>query len=151
MSVHQECYGIPTIPEGDWICDVCLNFEENGKYLRCPLCDKRGGAMKPSHLRADTDLFENLNPGYDAFLKSYANPEFMKNHAKTKYLSVKDLKDGKKKDHEGDRDRDDASVKSNEEDSDDDGLENLYYDIQFIDDNFNGNGVFEKEIIIIKK
>ena len=85
--------------------------------------------MKPCHLRADTDLFENLNPEYDAFLKSYANPEFMKNNAKTKYLSVKDLKDGKK-DNEEDRDDD--------EDSDTGFSENLYYDIQFIDDNFTG-------------
>ncbi|EGR30068.1 PHD-finger family protein, putative [Ichthyophthirius multifiliis] len=40
ISVHQKCYGIPKIPNEDWICELCLNFGPNGRFLRCPLCPK---------------------------------------------------------------------------------------------------------------
>jgi len=47
--------------------------------MRCPLCSKRGGALKPTTLRADTNIFEHLNPSFHAFLKSYARPELFRN------------------------------------------------------------------------
>lgn len=73
MSVHQDCYGIIEVPKGDWICKLCLEFGPNGKYMRCPLCTKRAGALKPTKLAATTNLFEHINPEYHAYLKSYAN------------------------------------------------------------------------------
>jgi len=79
ISVHQKCYGIPTVPHDDWICDLCQSFQENGRYLRCPLCTKRGGAMKPTNLRADCTVFENQNQPFHNWIKSYARPELFKN------------------------------------------------------------------------
>lgn len=130
--MHQTCYGIPVVPQGDWICDVCLNFKEKGKYLRCPLCDKRGGAMKPSNIKADNDMFEALNPDFHQFLKSYATPDFIKEGHKTKYLSMKDVKDLSISNK-------DTGEKEDKDDSDSEFSENLYYDIQFIDENFSCN------------
>jgi len=101
------------------------------------MCDKRGGAMKPSLLRADTDLFETLNPGFHTYLKSYANPEFMKNAGKVKYLSIKDQKLPKKNNQEQEEGDD-------EEEPDEEFTENLYYDIQFLNDKFTGKENQEK-------
>lgn len=128
--MHQQCYGIPVIPKGDWVCNVCLNFGQHGKYLRCPLCDKRGGALKPSNLRADCDLFEHLNPNYHAFLKSYVSENFIKNAPQTIFLTDAIPADINKDD--------DTKATTNDE-SDSNFSENLYYDIQFLDDKFTGN------------
>ncbi|CAD8140475.1 unnamed protein product [Paramecium octaurelia] len=62
ISVHQKCYLIEVIPNEDWICDVCQTFGPNGQYLRCALCPKLGGAMKPTQI--DASCFENLNQTY---------------------------------------------------------------------------------------
>eukprot|EP00826_Nyctotherus_ovalis_P028091 TRINITY_DN2210_c0_g1_i13.p1 TRINITY_DN2210_c0_g1~~TRINITY_DN2210_c0_g1_i13.p1 ORF type:complete len:606 (-),score=158.33 TRINITY_DN2210_c0_g1_i13:282-2099(-) len=52
ISVHQKCYGIGVIPEGDWICNVCQAFGHNqGRLLKCYLCSIRGGAMKQTTTR----------------------------------------------------------------------------------------------------
>jgi len=67
--VHQFCYGILVIPHGDWICDLCKDIGQAGKYLRCPLCQEIGGAMKKSVLTCESQLFINLNPSFHEFLK----------------------------------------------------------------------------------
>lgn len=79
------------LPEDDWICDLCINFGSSGKYVRCPLCDKRGGAMKPSPTKVDTDLFVYTNPGYHSFIRSYARTGSYRG-VDQKPLSFKDLK-----------------------------------------------------------
>lgn len=43
VCVHQACYGIATIPEGEWICKPCVSGESNAK---CVLCPNTGGALK---------------------------------------------------------------------------------------------------------
>ena len=98
------------------------------------MCDKRGGALKPSLLRADTEMFDTFNPGYHTFLKSYATPEFMKNAGKAKYLSTKDQK-MPKKNEEQQEEEDDKS------ESDGEFSKNLYYDIQFLDEKFTGKSI----------
>lgn len=45
LSAHQECYGIPLIPEGPWLCRLCSEGAEN---VQCVLCLQGGGAMKPT-------------------------------------------------------------------------------------------------------
>ncbi|CAH0546641.1 unnamed protein product [Brassicogethes aeneus] len=42
ICVHQACYGITRIPEGQWLCCTC-NLR---KRPECVLCPNKGGAMK---------------------------------------------------------------------------------------------------------
>jgi len=45
VCVHQNCYGIEHIPEGNWLCAAC---EYGGPRPECCLCPNKGGALKPS-------------------------------------------------------------------------------------------------------
>ena len=59
VPVHQSCYGIPTIPDGDFYCDMCTALYHHSpinkkkqlmlytEKMFCVLCGLRHGAMKP--------------------------------------------------------------------------------------------------------
>lgn len=62
IPVHQSCYGIEQLPEGDWICYNCEMFGfKRGLAVKCFLCPKRGGAMKPTNIFTSTENFRKYN------------------------------------------------------------------------------------------
>lgn len=76
--------------------------------------------MKATGTRADTKLFEHINPGFHKFIQSYATPEVLKTLPKAKSFVV-------------------TAPKQDEEDmEDEEKTEDLYYDFQLQDDNFTG-------------
>eukprot|EP01147_Barroeca_monosierra_P006127 gene6127-7389_t len=44
LCVHQVCYGIQIIPEGNWYCHAC---RQDMTEISCDLCTRKGGALKP--------------------------------------------------------------------------------------------------------
>lgn len=50
VAVHQGCYGIINIPEGDWFCRRCEHVQKYGskdsKQVCCQLCAATDGAVK---------------------------------------------------------------------------------------------------------
>ena len=64
IPVHQSCFGLENIPEIDWICYNCFTFGfQRGLMVKCFLCPKRGGAMKP------TNIFRSYDKYYDQKIK----------------------------------------------------------------------------------
>ncbi|KAJ1281194.1 hypothetical protein BS78_04G289000 [Paspalum vaginatum] len=57
VSVHQKCYGLHAVPDGQWFCALCTYLESTGrssnhyaggtKSMPCVLCPKEKGALKP--------------------------------------------------------------------------------------------------------
>ena len=66
--VHQKCYGLHVVPEGQWLCAWCKYVESAGLSSKkdagstlsmpCVLCPKGKGALKPA--KAEPKQFAHL-------------------------------------------------------------------------------------------
>ena len=51
VAVHQGCYGIINVPDGNWYCKICESkvsnkFEACDTAVECQLCPSKDGAFK---------------------------------------------------------------------------------------------------------
>jgi hypothetical protein len=67
ICVHQKCYGIAKVPDGDWFCEVCITFGPEGKFVRCPFCTRRGGAMRETSFGSHDKFWQTRNLSYYNF------------------------------------------------------------------------------------
>lgn len=82
VSTHQLCYGIQKVPKEDWLCDLCIRLGPNGKYLRCWMCNCRGGVIKETSTPIDSDFLK----------KNHTYAEFLRSKPITMDSYIKDLK-----------------------------------------------------------
>jgi hypothetical protein len=47
VAVHQMCYGVAKIPDGEWLCDTCaVKKKKKGAKYQCAICPVQGGALR---------------------------------------------------------------------------------------------------------
>ena len=58
VSVHQQCYGIDIIPDGEWFCISCsIMGRTRSRNLKCAVCPRWGGALRPTNISAKDAVF----------------------------------------------------------------------------------------------
>lgn len=71
IAVHQECYGVAFIPEGQWLCRKCM-INKN-KVTQCVFCPSTTGAFK----QLDNSLWGHVVCGLWINELYFANPVYM--------------------------------------------------------------------------
>ncbi|CAH6722090.1 nuA3 HAT complex component Nto1p [[Candida] jaroonii] len=71
IAVHQECYGVAFIPEGQWLCRKCMINKH--KQFDCTFCPSKTGAFK----QLDNSLWSHLVCGLWINELYFANPIYM--------------------------------------------------------------------------
>ena len=60
IAVHQWCYGVEELPDGEWFCISWFVFgKRKGRNLKCMLWSKSGGAMKPTNVLTNDEFLSN--------------------------------------------------------------------------------------------
>ena len=66
---HECCYGLRSSKLGDkWYCELCSDYGEIGKSIKCILCPNTGGCLKDISVKSiekNSDKFETLNTFLD--------------------------------------------------------------------------------------
>lgn len=71
IAVHQECYGIAFIPEGQWLCRKCMINQH--KQFTCCFCPSKTGAFK----QLDNSLWSHVVCALWINELYFANPIYM--------------------------------------------------------------------------
>lgn len=71
IAVHQECYGIAFIPEGQWLCRKCM-ISKN-RDVHCVFCPSTTGAFK----QLDSSLWSHVICALWITELYFANPVYM--------------------------------------------------------------------------
>ncbi|EGW31614.1 uncharacterized protein SPAPADRAFT_141279 [Spathaspora passalidarum NRRL Y-27907] len=71
IAVHQECYGVAFIPEGQWLCRKCM-INKN-RPTECVFCPSTTGAFK----QLDNSLWSHVICGLWINELYFANPIYM--------------------------------------------------------------------------
>lgn len=71
IAVHQECYGIAFIPEGQWFCRKCMINQH--KQFTCCFCPSKTGAFK----QLDNSLWSHVVCALWINELYFANPIYM--------------------------------------------------------------------------
>lgn len=71
IAVHQECYGIAFIPEGQWFCRKCM--VSRGRAVKCAFCPSDTGAFK----QLDNGLWSHVVCALWIHEVYFANPVYM--------------------------------------------------------------------------
>lgn len=71
IAVHQECYGIAFIPEGQWFCRKCM--VSRGRGVKCAFCPSETGAFK----QLDNGLWSHVVCALWIHEVYFANPTYM--------------------------------------------------------------------------
>ena len=71
IAVHQECYGIAFIPEGQWLCRMCMINKNHP--AECAFCPSKTGAFK----QLDNSLWSHVICALWINELYFANPIYM--------------------------------------------------------------------------
>lgn len=70
ICTHQLCFGLETIPKGNWVCDLCRYYGTVGFGMKCPLCPKTGGLMRRCNLPSTHSHWRQFSLEYYNYMRS---------------------------------------------------------------------------------